>query len=112
MTRAPHFRWDKREVRYLVPAAHQLASTKPGCGVVGALFFISYNADSKSTLTPIRKTEAVHRLLKDECYVPVRLTSPYVTRLMDWMRAVDAYELAFADVDEAVDLTQTRIASP
>lgn len=106
-----HFRWDKRDVRYLIPEPHQLAAAASGRNAVRTLFFVAYDAEKESTLEPIRKTEAVRRLLTNECYVPVRLTSAYVDRLMDWIQAIDAYLLTFANIDEAVELTQIGLKS-
>lgn len=102
MDRLPaHHRLDGKLVRYLTP--------DPACWLaddcrqpVAWLVFPCREPGRRAELTPLPRPEALTRLLMQCLPLDGGLDPDKVTRLVDWMRRVDCYELHFDALDEAV----------
>jgi hypothetical protein len=99
---AIHQRVDGKICKYLPPpidpADPALAAEWP----VVALVFPRYSPDVKTRLSRLPRLDALGRLLEQCLAIRLDLDAATVGRLVDWIAAVEVYELTFADLDSAV----------
>ena len=106
-TRPTHHRMDGKLVRYLPPPAAALPASLNVQRPVSAVIFPRYSPDAETALQPVRKVEALHRLM-DECVaMPADLTPETVARMVEWMRGIDCYELPMSSLDAAIEAVRT-----
>ena len=66
------------------------------------IVFPRYRPDATTALTPLKRVEALRRLM-DECLVvAVPLTMRRVQRLVRWIGQIDCFELPMSSLGEAV----------
>ena len=98
---------DGKLVRYLPPPAAALPASLNVQRPVSAVIFPRYSPDAATALRPVRKVDALHRLM-DECVaMPADLTPETVARMVEWMRGIDCYELPMSSLDAAIEAVRT-----
>ncbi len=111
-----HHRVDGKIVRYLPPPAQSDDPALDRHWPVRWLVFPRYRAGAPTRLAPVRRTEALRRLL-DEC-LALRLTlnDELVERLVEWIAGIACFELEHGDLDTAVsalrELCVGQVAEP
>jgi hypothetical protein len=95
-----HVRSDSKVLRYLPPPGNAVAQAP---SAVRHIIFPTYQAGVQTKLVPLRRAEALGRLM-DQCLgLRRRLNSDNVRAIVDWMRNIDCYELTHSCLDAAVD---------
>lgn len=98
-----HRRGDGKRVAYLPPPGDRIpahGATRP----VAAIVFPRYAPDGAAcSCASLGKAEAVERLLAQCLGVACRLDVARVGRLVEWIKHVPCYDLAFADLSAAVE---------
>ena len=61
---------------------------------------------AETSLRPLRKAEALSRLMGQCLVLPAPLDKFNVASLVDWMRQVDCFELSMSSLAEAVQLVK------
>lgn len=96
-----HRRGDGKLVRYVPPpedaARHQPAN-------VSRIIFPRYAKDGSTHLKPLRRAEALGRLLGECLALGQRLDRENVACIVNWMAGIDCYSLEFSSLDDAVEL--------
>lgn len=103
-----HSRLDGKQVRYLFPeGAHQVAAPGEHHPIRWMVFPRRDPQGRASTLTPLRKAEALARLMEGFSPLEDGLTERQVAGLVRWIGTVACFELTVTTTDGAV----ARIAS-
>lgn len=101
-----HHRGDGKKVRYLPPPATATATAPDEGCPVGFIVFPKYSPDVRTSLLPIDKVTALHRLMEDCVVVPEDLDADKVAALVEWIKSVDCYEMPISSLNEAVELVR------
>jgi len=98
-----HHRTDGKLVRYHpVPEAATAKTSRP----VSHIFFPRYQANGRTELKPLPRSESLRRLM-EECQAQSRnLTLAIASDIVRWIAGIDCYTLVFSSLDEAVDLVE------
>ena len=96
-----HRRGDGKLVRY-VPPPEDAASHQPA--PVSHIVFPRYAKDGSTHLKPLRRAEALGRLMGECLALGQRLDRENVARIVNWMAGIDCYSLEFSSLDDAVEL--------
>jgi hypothetical protein len=104
-TLQPFDREDGQRVRYLSPDAGTCAAPESALPA-GWLIFPRYGTDLETELKPLRKPEALRRLMHECMVLPQLLDEARVGRFVQWMRSVECYELPMSSLGEAVRLVK------
>ncbi len=102
-----HTRFDNKVVRYMPPPGPQdgvLDLRRP----VEAIIFPRYDPLAETCLTPLRKVEALHRLMEHCLVVPEWFDHHKVARLVEWVSGLDCHALTFSSLKVAVELIARR----
>jgi Coenzyme PQQ synthesis protein D (PqqD) len=102
-------REDGRLVRYLAPPRDALAAD--ASTPVGWIVFPRYTRGADTVLRPVRKSEALRRLMAECLVLPNLLDAAGVASLARWIRSVETYELIMDSLAEAVGEVQ-RLCEP
>ena len=101
-----HRRGDGKIVRYVPPPAFTHGTRLDQTYPVRRIIFPRYVPGSQTQLTPIRRVDALRRLLEDCLAMPVPLTPLRVEQLATWIKSVDCAELIESSLTEAVALVR------
>ncbi len=102
-----HTRFDSKVVRYMPlpgPQADVLDLRRP----VEAIIFPHYDPLADTRLTPLRKVEALHRLMEHCLVVPEWFDHHKVARLVEWIAGLECHDLTFSSLKVAVELIARR----
>lgn len=103
-TAKTHRRGDGKIVRYVPPPAFTHGTRFDQTYPVRRIIFPRYVPGSQTKLTPVRRVDALRRLLEDCLAMPVPLTPLRVERLVTWIKSVDCAELIESSLTEAIAL--------
>ncbi|MCW8891564.1 MAG: hypothetical protein OQL20_12965, partial [Sedimenticola sp.] len=92
-------REDGEAVRYLLPPAS--ARSENIKTPIRYMVFPRYRADAKTALYPIKRVDALKRLLDDCQSIPKPLTLDDVRDIIEWLKTVECYELPHSDLEQA-----------
>jgi hypothetical protein len=101
---AVHRRWDSKRVRYLNPPADALDPEPEVSHPVRWIVFPRYAPGAQTALRPLRRADALHRLLEQCLAMPAPLDHAKLDALVRWIGGVPCYELVTSSLDEAVAL--------
>jgi hypothetical protein len=99
-----HHRIDDKVVKYLPPP---VAPGDPALDLdwpVRWLIFPRFAKGAETAIRPIRRAEALRRLLQECNAWQMELTAETVERMIEWSSGIDCYELEFSSLDEATRL--------
>ena len=96
-----HWRADDKRVRYIPPPADALLNPPTP---VSHVIFPRYRQGEPTLLRPIARAEALGRLMGECQALSQRLDRANVAQTIDWMSAVDCFELNFSSLDDAARL--------
>lgn len=105
-----HDREDGRQVRYLPPPETSWVRGTAGFPVT-TVIFPNYDPVSATTLQPVARVEALHRLFDDCQAIAVQLTQEHVEKLVDWIKSVDCYQLTMNSLEAAVTQVDRALGS-
>jgi hypothetical protein len=100
---ATHRRMDGKMVRYLFPKSRDQIEEPAGCYPIRWIVFPRRSEDDVARLVPMRKADALARLTAEFSPLAGGLSERQIERLVRWIKAVECFELRFADVDEGVE---------
>lgn len=104
LARAPTYRrMDGKAVRYLFPACRDQVGKPEGRYPIRWVVFLHRGCDEAVRLVPLSKADALARLTAEFSPLAGGLSEPQIERLVQWIKAVDCFELRFTDVDEGVE---------
>jgi hypothetical protein len=104
LAQAPTYRrMDGKTVRYLFPKSREQVGKPEGRYPIRWVVFLRRGADEAVRLVPVSKADALTRLTAEFSPLAGGLSEPQIERLVQWIRAVDCFELRFTDVDEGVE---------
>ena len=103
-----HRRWDGQWVRYLSPPKASFGATRQLNHSVRWIVYPSYDADAPTSLRPIRRPDALRRLVTC-CAPPVSLDRQIVSSLVHWIKDTECYELSISQLPTAVDLLREML---
>jgi len=109
---AKHTREDFETVTYLNPPAASFRYDVNRTYPVGWIVFPQYSPSATTELRPVRKAEALARLMDQVLVVRGTLDKRIVRRLVQWIRRVDCYELPNSSLSLAVQLISSLLKSP
>jgi hypothetical protein len=101
-----HIRGDGKVVRYIPPP--KAALDQPSLPV-SHMVFPHYAAGAPTELTPISRSDALGRIIKECLALSQRLDRRNTAELVDWISAVQCYSLDFSSLDQAVELIRQAI---
>lgn len=101
-----HHRSDGKIVRYMPPPPFTNGSRLDRTYPVGRIIFPHYRSDHCTALVPLKRVEALRRMMFECASAPVPLTQRRVARLVRWIKQVECYELPLSSLDEAVALVR------
>ena len=78
---------------------------------VGKIVFVQYNPNSKSTLTPISRANAIFEMVKCS-FNQYRFKDEGIALLDRLARGCECYELKFTRVGDAVNLLRSHLKTP
>jgi len=96
-----HASSDGRKIRYLAPPVGSFTQGKVAGDFVKALVFPQYSPESKTSIQPITRLDAIHRIQECGYDVGVCLNKAKVVELLDWIKDVDCYEMSISSLSEA-----------
>ncbi len=95
---------DGRQARYLMPG-RDLPWAAPDVAVaVHRIVFPHYHPDHSTTLLPLRRHEALGRLLRGVCFLSGTLDKQNLDKLIAWIEQIDCFELPLSSLDAATPL--------
>jgi hypothetical protein len=104
-----HHRSDGKIVRYMPPPPFTNGSRLDRTYPVARIIFPHYRPDHRTALVPIKRVEALRRLMDECASVPVPLTARRIARLVRWIKQIACYELPLSSLDEAVTLVRASL---
>jgi hypothetical protein len=109
---AKHTREDFETVTYLNPPAASFRYDANRTYPVGWIVFPRYDPSASTELRPVRKAEALARLMDQVLVVGGTLDKRIVRSLVQWIQRVDCYELPNSSLSHAVRLISGLLKSP
>ena len=106
LTLTVHSSKDGRKIRYLVPPEGSLAQSIVAGDFVKALVFPKYSPESKTSIQPISRLDAIHRIQECGYDVGSCLSKARVVELLDWIKDIDCYEMNIGSLSEAVSIVR------
>lgn len=104
LAQAPTYRrMDGKMVRYLFPAGRDQVGEPEGRYPIRWVVFLRRGSDEAVRLVPLSKADALARLTAEFSPLAGGLSDPQIERLVQWIKAVDCFELRFTDADEGVE---------
>ena len=100
-----HTRADGKRVRYLRSIAGN-AARQPGSAPVSHIIFPKYNEYAGTEIQPLRRAQALERLMSECVALRRRLTRKDAEGLAHWMETIDCSALTFSSLRDAVDLVR------
>jgi len=97
---------DGRQIRYLRPPEESLTESKVAGNYVKALVFPQYSPECKTSIHPISRLDAIHRLQECGYDVGACLNKTKVAELLDWIKDVDCYEMSIGSLSEATSIVR------
>ncbi len=97
---------DGRKIRYLAPPEGRFAQGMVVGNFVKALVFPEYSPESRTSIQPISRLDAVHRLQECGYDVGACLNKAKVVELLDWIKDVDCYEMNIGSLSEATSIVR------
>jgi hypothetical protein len=97
---------DGRKIRYLAPPEGRFAQGMVVGNIVKALVFPEYSPESRTSIQPISRLDAVHRLQECGYDVGACLNKAKVVELLDWIKDVDCYEMSICSLSEATSIVR------
>ena len=97
---------DGRKIRYLAPPEGSFAQGMVVGNFVKALVFPEYSPESRTSIQPISRLDAVHRLQECGYDVGACLNKAKVVELLDWIKDVDCYEMNIGSLSEATSIVR------
>ncbi len=107
---AEHTREDFETVRYLSPPAAALRYDPNRTYPAGWIVFPRYSPGVSTELRPIRRADALARMMREILVVAKPLDRRAVRSLVDWIRRVECYELPNSSLDRSVELVSSLLA--
>lgn len=98
-----HRREDRQRVRYLPPPPRERRSDGQLSHPVAWVVFPRFVPEASSTLTPLKRTIGLRRLLDEALVLPELLDARKVERLVRWVRQLQFYELQLSSLEAAVE---------
>jgi len=99
-----HHRLDGKKVRYLPPLRGCTWSKPRARYPVHGLVFLNRVPEAQSAVVPLRRAEALSRLVAEFCPLGEGLTGAKLDALVAWIGRTPAYELRYSPLDDGVDL--------
>jgi hypothetical protein len=106
-----HHREDRRTVRYIGPPPNSMWRPADQAQKIGWIIFPRYVAHAETQLKPIRKGEALRRLMQECVVIPELLSRETVQHLVQLMRTVDCYELTMSSLSPAIHVIKDLCVS-
>ncbi len=97
---------DGRKIRYLGPPEDSLTDGKVAGDFVKALVFPKYFPECTTSIHPISRLDAIHRLQECGYDVGACLNKAKVVELLDWIKDVDCYEMSIGSLSEAPSIVR------
>ena len=66
------------------------------------IIFPKFKKDADTVLTPLPHAEALGRLMGECLALSQRLNQENVSKIVNWIKAIDCYTLTFSSLDDAV----------
>ena len=101
-----HSSSDGRKIRYLTPPESSLVQNKVAGNFVKALVFPQYSPESKTSVQPIMRLDAIHRLQECGYDVGACLNKAKVVELLDWIKNIDCYEMNIGSLCDATSIVR------
>jgi hypothetical protein len=101
-----HASSDGRKIRYLVPPEGSFTEATVANDFVKALVFPKYSPESKTSIQPISRLDAIHRIQECGYDVGACLNKAKVIELLDWIKDVDCYEMNIGSLSEATSIVR------
>jgi len=95
-----HIRKDAKVLRYLPPPMNAVAQAP---SAVRHVIFPHYQPGVQTKLVPLRRAEALGRLMHQCLGLRRRLDADNVRAIAAWMTSIDCYELTHSSLEAAVD---------
>jgi hypothetical protein len=95
-----HIRNDSKVLRYLPPPVNAVGQAP---SAVRHIIFPHYQPGVQTKLVPLRRAEALGRLMNQCLRLRGRLDGDNVRAIVAWMRSIDCYELTHSCLESAVD---------
>lgn len=113
LAHAPTYRrMDGKMVRYLFPQSPDQAEKPETRHPIRWVVFLRREPDETVRLVPLTKADALTRLTAEFSPLAGGLSEPQIERLVQWIRAVDCFELRFTNVDEGVEQIARLCGAP
>jgi len=98
-----HHRLDGKKVRYL-PPLRGCAWAKPRARYpVRGLVFLNRVPEAQSAIVPLRRADALRRLIAEFCPLGEGLTKAKLDALVAWISRTPAFELRYSPLDDGVE---------
>ncbi len=101
---AVHYRFDGKVVRYLNPPPEALDPDPETSHPVRWIVFPRHTPGAPTVLRPLRRADALHRLIEQCLAMPKPLDQPKVASLVRWIADIPCFEMPLSSLDEAVAL--------
>jgi hypothetical protein len=101
---AVHHRNDQKIVRYLNPPPDVQEPESEASHPITWIVFPRYSPNADTVLWPLKRTEALRRLLAECLVVPAPLNRTRIEQLVRWISSVRCFELPMCSLAKAADL--------
>jgi hypothetical protein len=101
-----HILKDGMRLRYLVPPKGSFAVNLETSGTVRYLIFPLYSPECETSISPLKRTEALQRLQQAGHAISEEWDRAKVADLLTWIKDVDCYEMPVSSLPKAVDLVR------
>jgi hypothetical protein len=98
-----HHRLDGKKVRYVLPSAGHSWAKPAARRPVDGLIFLNRVPETKSSVRPIMRADALSRLAGGFCPLGDGLTAEKLDQMIGWMGRIDCLELNYSPLDEGVE---------
>jgi hypothetical protein len=105
-----HTSSDGRKIRYLVPPKGSFTQAKVANDFVKAIVFPKYSPESKTSIQPISRLDAIRRIQECGYDVGACLNKAKVIELLDWIKDVDCYEMNIGSLSEATSILRSLLS--
>ncbi len=104
-----HLREDKKWVKYVPPPSGAGAQAH---APVSRIIFPCYDSEVSTGVQPVRRTQALSKLMGECLALGDRLNPTNVVELVRWIEKINCYALTFSSLDEATDIIDSIVRTP
>jgi hypothetical protein len=104
-----HTSSDGRKIRYLVPPEGSFDKANVASDFVKVVVFPKYSPESKTSIQPISRLDAIRRIQECGYDVGACLNKAKVIELLDWIKDIDCYEMNISSLSEATSILRSLL---